>query len=576
MEERELLVRPNQEVADMAPYTGAPVDPLIELKLDSNESLNPVPPLDIAFGDDRDWQPNRYMRTWALEERLSDLCGVDPARVVVTTGADDGLERAFRAVCAPGRNAILTVPTFEILERYTRLAGASMIPVSWWSRDFPVDEVCARATPDTALVTVVTPNNPTGAVASRSAVETLATRLPHALILVDHAYVEYADPEDDLTSLSLSFPNVLVFRTFSKAWAAAGLRVGYAVGDSRVVRWLRTLGQPYPVAAPSVSMVSRLLEGSSVPPQDKIERVRRHRTNFIELLKGLGVEVLPSRANFVLARFPTSAWVRRALVCLGVGVRPFPGRGELEQWLRTTVPEDKDAYDRLEAAFRTVLAPQAVLFDLDGVLADVSRSYREAIRQTAASYDVDLTRTDISAAKAAGNANNDWELTRTLLADRGVDAPLDEVTTRFEELYQGTPDRPGLHLEETLLAEPSLLRRLANDRPLAVVTGRPRTDAERFLTHHGIADYFTAVVTMEDAPAKPDPAPVRLALQVLGVDHAWMIGDTPDDLQSARRAGVLPIGAIAPGDSGIAETVLTEAAAAHIINDVRQIQEILP
>jgi len=572
----ELRVIPNPAVADMAPYTGAPVDPLIELKLDSNESLAPVPPLDSGLPEEEGWQPNRYMRTAALEARLAEIFDVDPNQVAVTTGADDGLERAFRAVCAPGREAILTVPTFEILERYTRLVGASVVPVAWWSGDFPVDEVCGRATSDTALVALVSPNNPTGAVASRAALETLATRLPHALILVDHAYVEYADPEDDLTSTALSFPNVLVFRTFSKAWAAAGLRVGYTLGDHRVLRWLRTLGQPYPVAAPSVAMVTQLLRGSGSPPPDRIEGVRRHRERLVNLLDAHGVEALPSRANFVLARFQTSSWVRRALVCLGVGVRPFPGRGKLEQWLRTTVPAEDEAYDRLEAALRTVLAPEAVLFDLDGVLADVSKSYREAIRQTAAAFGVELTAAEISAAKATGNANNDWELTRALLAAHGVEAPPDEIFRLFEDLYQGTDDRPGLHLNERLMVEPEVLGRMAAARPLAIVTGRPRRDAERFLTLHGIAEFFSTVVTMEDAPAKPDPAPVRLALERLGVRLAWMVGDTPDDLQSARRAGVLPIGTVAPGESGITEAALHEAAAAHIINDVKQIEEMLP
>jgi len=343
MPNRELLVEPVPAVGLMTPYTGAPPEPLIELKLDSNESAAALPPFDPSVEEPGTLRPNRYMRTSALEELIATRLGVEPANVLVTAGADDGLERALRAVCGPGKEGILTTPTFEILERYVTLAGAEILRVPWWTGDFPVDTVCEQATINTSAVAVVTPNNPTGAIASRAAVTALAERLPRALILVDHAYVEFAHDEDNLTGCATEIPNVVVFRTFSKAWSAAGLRVGYAVGDPRVLRWLRTLGQPYPVSAPSLAMVTRLLEEHEQPPVDRIDRVRQGRDLVSQILEDLGVEVLPSSANFVLARVGDAAWVRRALVCLGVGVRAFPGRPGLEEWIRITVPESHPA-----------------------------------------------------------------------------------------------------------------------------------------------------------------------------------------------------------------------------------------
>ena len=576
MTQSKLLVKPVPVVAGMTPYTGAPVDPLVELKLDSNESLSPVPPLDAVAPEDGSWRPNRYQRTSGLEARLAVIFGIDSDQVTVTAGADDALERAVRAVCEPGRQAILTTPTFEPLERYVRHAGATTLQVPWWAGDFPIDEVCALATPETALVAVVSPNNPTGAVASRHALRELSLRLPGTLILVDHAYVEYGSPEHDLTQAALELPTAVVFLTFSKAWSAAGLRVGYALGDSRVIRWLRILGQPYPVAAPSLAMVLQMLDASETPPADRVERVRCQRRQLSELLAELGIEQLPSAGNFILARFNDAARTRRELACLGVGVRPFPDRGELERWLRFTVPGEDGSYARLEAALRTVLAPEALLFDLDGVIADVSRSYREAMRLTAEAFGVQITTAEIASAKAAGSANNDWELTSRLLARHGVEPPPDEVKDRFEEIYQGGEDNPGLHRNESLLIALETLERLAAERPLAVVTGRPRRDADRFLQQNGIAEFFAAVVTMEDAPLKPDPRPIRLALERLGVRHAWMVGDTPDDMRAARSAGVLPIGCRAPGDAAVADTALREAGAAHILTTVDHLEGVLP
>ncbi|MGD2042580.1 MAG: HAD-IA family hydrolase, partial [Acidimicrobiia bacterium] len=95
-------------------------------------------------------------------------------------------------------------------------------------------------------------------------------------------------------------------------------------------------------------------------------------------------------------------------------------------------------------------------------------------------------------------------------------------------------------------------------------------DTVEFLERFDIAGYFSAVVTREDAPSKPDPAPVRLAMERLGVSHAWMVGDTVDDLRSARGAGAVPIGVTVPGDD---PSVLSQAA--RVLTDVNQLEEVL-
>jgi HAD superfamily hydrolase (TIGR01548 family) len=316
---------------------------------------------------------------------------------------------------------------------------------------------------------------------------------------------------------------------------------------------------------------------SEGPDGERIARVREQRGELVELLESLGVETLRSEASFVFARFGDADLVWRGLGALGISVRAFPTRPDLGGWLRITLPGDEENWRRLADGLRTVLAPEAVLFDLDGVLVDVSGSYRRAIVDTAARWDVTLTPEDVARGKAAGDAANDWKLTRRLLAERGVEAGLDEVTEVFEELYQGTVDQPGHRRHETLRVEREHLARLAAGRPLAVVTGRPRADAERVLEENNIDGFFAAGVCMEDAPAKPDPAPVRLALERLGVATAWMVGDTVDDVRAARRAGVLPIGVPAPGeDPAAAKTAFEDAGAAVVLDFPSDLEGVLP
>jgi len=380
-----------------------------------------------------------------------------------------------------------------------------------------------------------------------------------------------------LTEIALAHSNVVLVRTFSKAWGGAGLRVGYAAGDARVIDWMRRVGQPFPVSRLSLEILEAAIASRAEPAPERVARVRTERAALAHLLTELGAEPLPSQASFVAARFADAAWVRTAMAALGIAIRGFPGRSELDTWLRTTLPGSETSFERLAHGFRTVLEPEAFIFDLDGVIADESRSYRQSIIATAAAFGLELDAATVNAAKASGDANNDWELTRRLLADAGIEIALDEITERFESLYQGTDSEPGLRRHETVLVPSRFLRRLAKRLPLAVVTGRPRRDADRFLGEHEISDVFATVVAMEDAPIKPDPAPVRLALERLGVRHAWMIGDTPDDIRAARAASVLPLGIVAPGDDPeLARAALADAGAARILDCLDQLQELLP
>jgi len=576
MNDRPLLVEPAPVLTELTAYsTGRPSDG-IDLVLDFNERLAPPDALAGTAAPDA-WHINRYPELGALEPIIAERLDVPVSSVLVTGGADDALERTVRTVCVPGRTAIMTTPSYGMIRRFIRIAGAELVEIPWWRDDYPVDGVLEKAVDTTALVCVVSPNNPTGSVASRDAFRRLLEALPRTLILLDQAYVDFTDPEYDLTSVALEYPNAVVVRTLSKAWGAAGLRVGYAFGDPRVVDWMRRIGLPFPVSSPSHALAAAMLADTDSPGAERIAAIRRQRGKLTQMLTDLGAEVLPSQGSFVFARFADAQRVWTSLHALGIAIRAFHGRPDVEGWLRITLPGDEANFSRLTHGLRTVLAPEALIFDMDGVLADVSGSYREATLQTAAAFGVEITIQEIEAATAEGNANDCWVLTRRLMAERGVERSLAEVTERFEEIYQGSEAQPGLRRTERLLLDRAELLALGERFPLAVVTGRPRADAERFLTEHDIAGCFQTVVTMEDAPIKPNPAPVRLALEHLGVATAWMVGDTPDDLRAARGAAVLPIGVVAPGDDPESTSAsLHRAGAATVLPDIRKILEVLP
>lgn len=513
------------------PRSQAPVD----LRLDGNEGAWPPEAVMATARDMEAATVRNYPSPRALERALAERYQVDIARVLATAGADDALDRTCRAMLEPGRETIIIDPTFEMIPRYAQIAQATITRIPWKDNaPFPIEEVIASVSDTTRHIALVSPNNPTGEVLSGEDLERIANAAPHALIVLDHAYVEFAS-EHDLTSLALTLPNVVVVRTMSKAWGMAGLRVGYVLGQPRVIDWLRAVGNPYAVSGPSAALaIARLIS-----PEDDIRRfiaqVRQDRGVLSDALERIGAAPTNSQANFVFARHHDPVFIRDMMASQGIAVRAWPGAPDRKDALRISCPGDANLTARVVRALET-LSPQAILLDMDGVMVDVHASYRAAITRTCAHFGVTLGEHEISEAKHAGDANNDWVLTRRLLANHGVEKSLDEVTRIFEALYQGTADSPGLKLREVAMVRREQLESLRQKYKLAVVTGRPRGDARDFLEREGLHDLFEVLVCMEDAPAKPSSKPIEIACARLGIERAWMIGDTPDDMSAARSA----------------------------------------
>ena len=559
------------------PYTPEARAPWIDLNLDANEAPFVLPEL---FGQIESMSPeelSKYPSTSGLSQALANKFGLHSSRVVVTGGGDDAIDCVCRVALSPGRRLITHTPTFEMITRSARLAGGNIEAVAWSRGEFPIQDFLDRMTPDTGLVAIVSPNNPTGLAVSGEVIRRVAAAAEHvgALVLVDLAYVEFAD--NDPMSELLSLGNVVVIRTFSKAFGLAGLRVGYAVASESVALLLRTAGGPYPVSSPSLRIAECVLSDSSMQEQiqDVVSRVREQRGALSKQLEVLDCKVSDSQANFVLVRSPRAHFLWSSLRSLGIAVRRYEGRADLDDAVRITLPGDDLGYARLSAAITAILSPEAILFDLDGVLADVGNSYREAIKRTANEYKVEVSSDDIQRVKEAGNANNDWIVTQRLLAEHNVVEPIERIRECFQDHYLGTHGRVGLRESERLIPEIALLRSFSGRFKMAIVTGRPRVETDWFLDRYGIRELFDVCVCMEDAPAKPSSAPIKLAIEQLGVSAAWMVGDTPDDVVAARGAGVLPIGIIAPG-WGESRQSLLNSGAAHVTKSVCEISELLP
>jgi histidinol-phosphate aminotransferase len=348
------LPAPLQGVERYAPPTAATT---IRLKLDANEGA-PIPANALAdllasLAPDASRRVQRYPDPADLERALAARFAVDPSSVILTTGGDDAIDRIARACLAPGRRAIVTTPTFEMIPRAARAARAEVVELPWLDGPPPIDAMLAAAHAPGApadLIALVTPNNPTGAWCTPADLTRLLDHAAPTPVLVDLAYAEYAD--DDLTPVALAHSNAILVRTLSKAWGLAGLRIGCAIAAPPWRDRVRAVCNPYPVGGLAAALALAWLDRGCDWVAARVARVRAERDALAPLLRTLAGQPLPSRANFIAARFPDAWALADALAALGVGVRRFRRDSPFANYLRITCPGDEREFADLARALR--------------------------------------------------------------------------------------------------------------------------------------------------------------------------------------------------------------------------------
>ncbi len=350
-------LQPAARLQGLRPYQPPDRSGPARLWLDLNEGAPDPDVLDAARARIDADALCRYPDAGPLEAEIAAAWDMAPEGVVVTNGGDEAIDRVCRAVLGPGDVALLHTPTFEMIDRSVRLAGAEVRRSPWEDGAFPVDAFQDAIDKRTRLIALVTPNNPTGGAIRTDVLLDLARSAESvgAVALIDLAYVEFMD--EDATAALLERPNVVVIRTFSKALGLAGLRVGCALTTPTIATWLRTVGGPFPVSALSLAVASEAWRRRD-QRASFIDRVRRERTTLMDLLARAGVDPAPSAANFVTARIAPPADPRviaAALAERGVAVRVWGAGAPLADRLRITLPGDDDAFARLTTALDACL-----------------------------------------------------------------------------------------------------------------------------------------------------------------------------------------------------------------------------
>ena len=287
---------------------------------------------------------NRYPdpQPAALVARLAQLYRVEPAQLLIGRGSDEAIDLLVRAFCAAGKDAIaICPPTFGMYAVSARIQGAGVIQVPLTSTfELDADALLAAVTPQTKLVFLCSPNNPTGSIVPLGVVTRIANELTgRALVVVDEAYVEFAGNVSTIWLLP-HCTNVAVLRTLSKAYALAGARVGALIAAADVIALLRHIQTPYPLAQPCVQAALAALTPAAREEALMHVAVSVHeRERLASLLAALpGVRaVLPSAANFLCVRFDNAALTYRRLLERGIVVRDVGAYPGLTNCLRISI-----------------------------------------------------------------------------------------------------------------------------------------------------------------------------------------------------------------------------------------------
>ena len=297
-----------------------------DLKLSSNENpFGPLPGvLDRAVAQVA--RMNRYPDAGVtdLTSRLAQRHGVTDAQIAVGTGSVAVLFAALHAFCSEGDEVVHAWRSFEAYPIAIGLSGATSVPVAL-RPDFghDLDAMAAAITERTRAVLVCTPNNPTGPVVTQAEFDDFIARVPdHVLVIVDEAYLEFVRRDDAMAGLrTLAHPQVLVLRTFSKAYGLAGLRVGYAIADPEVAGAIRKVLPPFGVSDVAQHAALASLD-AEVELAERIETIVAERERVAGALRAAGWRVPESHGNFVwIDTDDPGGFADR---CAPVSVRPFP------------------------------------------------------------------------------------------------------------------------------------------------------------------------------------------------------------------------------------------------------------
>ena len=328
--------QPGKPITQLAREMGLAVDQIV--KLASNENPLGMSPRALTAVVEAMADLARYPDDFALKQALAERTGLGVERIVLGNGSNDVLDLIARVFLAPGRSAIFAQYAFAVYPLATLTAGAEGIAVA--ARDFGHDLQAMRAAlrPDTRLIWIANPNNPTGTFLPYPQLRRFVQSVPADVVVVlDEAYNEYLPPAErcETTAWLSETPNLVITRTFSKIYGLAGLRIGYALTSADIADLMNRVRQPFNCNNLALAAAAAALDDHQFVAASYALN-RSGMEQIVGGLKRLGCTHIPSHGNFVTFRVADAFLANQRLLKQGVIVRPLVAYG-MPDWLRVTI-----------------------------------------------------------------------------------------------------------------------------------------------------------------------------------------------------------------------------------------------
>lgn len=539
------------------------------LKLDSNESdfgpslrviesLREVNPSDVQY----------YPLYGHLLQKLAEFHNVKVENIILTAGADEAISSILGTFMEYGKTVLTVCPSFVMPKIYSKINGLKYKEIQYKEKwQFPAEDIIKNIK-KSDFIHLTTPNSPTGEVIDGEIISKIVEKSNEKPVLIDETYGNYSG----ITNLNLikNNDNIFIVRSFSKDFALAGLRLGYVISSTENIKELRKYLSPYNVSTLTVKAGLAALDDTKYFDDVKTQMEESKRV-LTEGLEKLGAKVYPSMTNFICVDFGSKAdFVYHKLLSNKIKVKYFEQTPMLENCFRIGVPQLANTKKVLEA----LKIKPTIVFDMDGVLIDASKSYRVAVQNTFKHFSGrNVSPEEISATKKVGGLNNDWDLTDFLLKKQGINVKYEKIISIFQSHYEKLAD-----IEEPLINK-EFLDKLSENYNLAIFTGRLKDEAFYTLNKYNFTKYFFPVITMQEVGMdhqKPDCRGLEIIKDKIITDKIYYLGDTIDDMTCAEVAKVTGIGVLPPQDkSDDLRDVLKSKNAVVVLNQALDLMDFL-